>query len=961
MPDLSVNVEGVDRTLTRIKRDIHRGMEKSAETLVSNAKDKARQVISEERAIFNAEVYEGFRDAETKNTPSNVRAKLYNDVEHAEVLEEGAQFLENGPPVEALLPWVARKMRVGSSFDPNTYGGFPDSFGGGDSDDGDDDDSGGNTSGVNDYTSNDTTDLAELGLIGKNNIDLNDVFGTDDIYLRDRKGLKQNYLAEFDNIAPYIYEGIEDWKSGGSKDLRETSYYSTLLQKSLNVDADVRGNSKQVRIRDFEKRMIKSLNDISKEFLDRHYDDDDDGRVQMYRTLRYESPKLSRKIWDNPSKDEWNIPTNVVNNYTTTRSNLQGFDRSLLHQPEVDIEDDVLIAIDALIHSDWDREGEVHLRGDYNDVFRADDLEFQSETYSDSVSFLTDQFFTRGNFNSFTDEQMVAIASTIREMGKNRVALSTEDGKDRVDNFIEGFLERGLESNTNYSADEWIEWRGRITGSGEVLEFDGRRRGYSTDWNTYNPLQVETVPLDETYDGQRVELLDLETEGIVSAEITSRNRAKNQYVLETDFGEEIEIFKPQSGGFDNYKIIAGIKWDTLSNDKKSRLIEDKVDDVEMDNFDSSFEDVIRRYHKSFTPDGFKDKKLYYDIMHGTKIEKFDPSSNISADHIQFSNGSHRMRYSDSSARSVVFHETMHGVHDEKGFSTDHYPDESLKQKLYKNLFDEDGNNITSETHTISDVLLQKDTEDPLGLPADGSIPEVIKKRVEDPAPYEYDEVGVDMQFLDPIDGNFQTGDRIIFNHPSGPDESVGQLTGIEKLDYDLEGIEYEGDAITSYEIEMLDEELSVDIWVDDNGEYVNMQGIQILKSASQPDEKIDKTIPDIELEEEGFDKLIEAVNLTFMEMSWIGSVMKTDGKSVREDSMKFVGQAYSVRAANETLTVVSEILRSKTPTNPEKSYIGEADVISIHENYPHLVEAWIENFNPSPEVAKILKELGYDL
>jgi len=145
---IDVDVSGVDRTIRKIKRDLHRGMEQSTDTLVDNARKEARRVISEERAIFNSEVYSGFRDAETKNTGSNVRVKLYNDVEHAEVLEEGATFPAKGPPVAALLPWVARKMQWGSSFDPDIYGGA-DYFDGGD--DGDDGDGGPNGDSTDDY------------------------------------------------------------------------------------------------------------------------------------------------------------------------------------------------------------------------------------------------------------------------------------------------------------------------------------------------------------------------------------------------------------------------------------------------------------------------------------------------------------------------------------------------------------------------------------------------------------------------------------------------------------------------------------------------------------------------------------------------------------------------------------------------------------------------------------------
>lgn len=139
--DLKVDVDGIDKTLNSIKRDLHRGMENSVDTLVDTAKDRAREVINRNDAIFNAEVYKGFKDAETSNSAAGVSAKVYNTVEHADALEHGAEYGDKGPPVEALLPWVARKMQVDGSFDPDAYRGSDDdggSGGDGSSDDGGD-------------------------------------------------------------------------------------------------------------------------------------------------------------------------------------------------------------------------------------------------------------------------------------------------------------------------------------------------------------------------------------------------------------------------------------------------------------------------------------------------------------------------------------------------------------------------------------------------------------------------------------------------------------------------------------------------------------------------------------------------------------------------------------------------------------------------------------------------------
>jgi preprotein translocase subunit YajC len=128
--ELEVDVEGVEKTLNEIERDLHRGMEKSMDNLVDNAKGRARRVIAETDSIFNAEVYKGFKDAETKNSSTRIRTKVYNDVGHADALEHGAEYGSKGPPVAALLPWVARKMHWSPDFDIDFDSEDPDGGGG---------------------------------------------------------------------------------------------------------------------------------------------------------------------------------------------------------------------------------------------------------------------------------------------------------------------------------------------------------------------------------------------------------------------------------------------------------------------------------------------------------------------------------------------------------------------------------------------------------------------------------------------------------------------------------------------------------------------------------------------------------------------------------------------------------------------------------------------------------------
>lgn len=117
MARLTADVEGVDKTLTSIKRDLHRGMEKSADRLAEIGKEEARTVLELHDRIFNRDVYRKFRTATVDDNPAHIRLKLINYADHAGAVEWGvsaAEYADGGPPVQALLPWVERKM--GGSF-----------------------------------------------------------------------------------------------------------------------------------------------------------------------------------------------------------------------------------------------------------------------------------------------------------------------------------------------------------------------------------------------------------------------------------------------------------------------------------------------------------------------------------------------------------------------------------------------------------------------------------------------------------------------------------------------------------------------------------------------------------------------------------------------------------------------------------------------------------------------------
>jgi hypothetical protein len=120
--EFEATVRGHKATIQRIEEGISDGMEDAAESLVRSAESDAKDVLRDTRRIWRREVYHGFvTDVDSGKTEAN--ARLANMAPHATVVERGATYTSEGPPVEALLPWVASHFG-------GTTGGFSDDDGG---------------------------------------------------------------------------------------------------------------------------------------------------------------------------------------------------------------------------------------------------------------------------------------------------------------------------------------------------------------------------------------------------------------------------------------------------------------------------------------------------------------------------------------------------------------------------------------------------------------------------------------------------------------------------------------------------------------------------------------------------------------------------------------------------------------------------------------------------------------
>lgn len=82
-------------------------------TIQSHGEALAKEKIYREGAIWRGELVHSFEHSATRKIGGRQdtrRAILKNTADHAAPIEEGADYSHEGPPVEALIPWVQSKM-----------------------------------------------------------------------------------------------------------------------------------------------------------------------------------------------------------------------------------------------------------------------------------------------------------------------------------------------------------------------------------------------------------------------------------------------------------------------------------------------------------------------------------------------------------------------------------------------------------------------------------------------------------------------------------------------------------------------------------------------------------------------------------------------------------------------------------------------------------------------------------
>lgn len=110
MSDLEFRVDVRNgHVISEVEAHVERGVRSSLNTLGNGMREQAIQRLQNAGAIWSGELISSF-DVDIYTRGNWMVVTLKNDAEHAEPIEFGAQYGDEGPPVAALIPWVATKM-----------------------------------------------------------------------------------------------------------------------------------------------------------------------------------------------------------------------------------------------------------------------------------------------------------------------------------------------------------------------------------------------------------------------------------------------------------------------------------------------------------------------------------------------------------------------------------------------------------------------------------------------------------------------------------------------------------------------------------------------------------------------------------------------------------------------------------------------------------------------------------
>lgn len=126
MGDIDIDIEvdelSVEKVEEKLENSLREGAKTTRDNLLSIGQTHARNVITRRDAVWRGQLLDSIS---TKKLPSNqyqISGKVYTTSDHARPVEEGAEYTDEGPNIENLIPWVKDHYSFLGGFDAQNIG-----------------------------------------------------------------------------------------------------------------------------------------------------------------------------------------------------------------------------------------------------------------------------------------------------------------------------------------------------------------------------------------------------------------------------------------------------------------------------------------------------------------------------------------------------------------------------------------------------------------------------------------------------------------------------------------------------------------------------------------------------------------------------------------------------------------------------------------------------------------------
>lgn len=318
-------------------------------------------------------------------------------------------------------------------------------------------------------------------------------------------------------------------------------------------------------------------------------------------------------------------------------------------------------------------------------------------------------------------------------------------------------------------------------------------------------------------------------------------------------------------------------------------------------------------------------------------------------------------FGDQTAQEVAYHESAHLIGSASGFARPPgggHSENFSPPFVRFNIDESTGNSIDTSFHPNPIALMNHNEDDYNTVQWTG---------IQDGAPRGYEKIidevpgQIDDQdtsttivsnpdapdYLDPKDGDRETGDKWVIDRPGSMFEDVAVLQDTEPIPA-LEGGEYKVKINENEEFLAFDENNEL---ID--GEMVEWQREERDIDVSQENAQ---SFLQTDMDDEPLQAYYEAVN-----RAWYAQVVANsrefNGGADERNEYAIDSRGYSNTNADETAATMHQIMNSEI-TDEQETLEGISRIDIIASRHPYLMRAWLNLFNPSTEAGNELSNLG---